>query len=59
MNCKSCKYHQPAGVNEEQIAVGHCYRYPPVPLSATQSTVPPVNSDKGRCGEFKRKWFGK
>lgn len=55
INCASCRFHQAHGKTEDGVAFGFCYRYPPVALSTTQSTLSAVNSDKGWCGEFKRK----
>lgn len=51
-NCIGCKWHEASGVTEDGIAFGHCHRYPPVSLTAHQSVLPPINSEKGWCGEF-------
>jgi hypothetical protein len=51
-HCVACKWHAPAGVTEQGVAFGHCHRYPPVSLTENQSTLAPVDSKNGWCGEF-------
>ena len=48
--CKDCRYH----VKHDET-IGFCWRYPPQMAEPEKSVMPPVQSDKTWCGEFKRK----
>lgn len=52
MSCRDCKYVHVGNFLDPH---GACRRFPPEPLSPTESTFPIVHLDKFACGEFERR----